>query len=132
MSARSKLIPKQVRKTAANLRDSALEGTRAYELVRSLSFEASPRLAGSAGDRAGVEWVNAHAPEGATYDCVGVVTHTCDGLRQDITYRRGSADFVIRSALQPGDEVRAGYEEVYRESVSGVPITLVFQRLNTR
>ena len=56
VSAGSNQIPKKVRKNAELLRDSALDGTRAFELVRSLSFEASPRPAGSAGDRAGVAW----------------------------------------------------------------------------
>ncbi|MFQ5349797.1 MAG: M20/M25/M40 family metallo-hydrolase [Thermoanaerobaculia bacterium] len=41
---------------AAALRDSAVAGTRAYELLHSLTVEASPRFAGSPGDRAGVEW----------------------------------------------------------------------------
>lgn len=42
--------------TAAELRDSALEGTDAWEIVSSLTTEVGPRLAGSAGDRAAVAW----------------------------------------------------------------------------
>ncbi|HWM90886.1 MAG TPA: M20/M25/M40 family metallo-hydrolase [Thermoanaerobaculia bacterium] len=42
--------------TATALRDGAMKGTRAYELVRSLTVETGPRLAGSPGDKAGVEW----------------------------------------------------------------------------
>jgi len=42
--------------TAAALRDSAMQGTRAFEIVRSLTLETGPRPAGSAGDRAAVEW----------------------------------------------------------------------------
>lgn len=41
---------------AEQLRDSAAAGTGAYELLRSLTVEASPRFAGTPGDRAGVEW----------------------------------------------------------------------------
>jgi carboxypeptidase Q len=42
--------------TAAHLRDEALRGNRAFEIVRLLTVEAGPRLAGSAGDRAAVAW----------------------------------------------------------------------------
>lgn len=42
--------------TAAALRDAALAGNRAYDLVASLTTEVGPRLAGSAGDRAAVAW----------------------------------------------------------------------------
>jgi Zn-dependent M28 family amino/carboxypeptidase len=45
--------------TARELRDGALEGTGAYELVRSLTVEVGPRLAGSPGDRAAVRWAEA-------------------------------------------------------------------------
>ena len=41
---------------AEALRDAASGGTGAYELLRSLTVEASPRFAGTPGDRAGVEW----------------------------------------------------------------------------
>ena len=41
---------------AAELRDRAREQTRAFDLVRSLTQEVGPRLAGSAGDRAAVAW----------------------------------------------------------------------------
>lgn len=49
-------LPDGIRTTAAGLRDSALRGTQAYEFVRSLTTEVGPRLAGSDGDRRGVEW----------------------------------------------------------------------------
>jgi hypothetical protein len=42
--------------TAAQLRDAALAGNRAWELVSSLTTEVGPRLAGSPGDRAAVAW----------------------------------------------------------------------------
>jgi hypothetical protein len=42
--------------TAAALRDEALQGTQAFELVRSLTQEAGPRPAGSDGDRRAIEW----------------------------------------------------------------------------
>ena len=41
---------------AVALRDAAGAGTEAYQLLRSLTVEASPRFAGTPGDRAGVEW----------------------------------------------------------------------------
>lgn len=46
----------EVAATAASLRDDALKGTGAYEIVRSLTTEVGPRLAGSPGDRAAVAW----------------------------------------------------------------------------
>jgi hypothetical protein len=49
-------LPADLRATAERLRDEALRGTGAYEIVRSLTVEVGPRLAGSPGDRAGVEW----------------------------------------------------------------------------
>jgi hypothetical protein len=42
--------------TAARLRDEALKGNRAHEIVSSLTTEVGPRLAGSPGDRAAVAW----------------------------------------------------------------------------
>src|SRR5829696_3735560 len=42
--------------TASALRDGAMKGTRAFEIVRSLTLETGPRPAGSAADRAAVEW----------------------------------------------------------------------------
>jgi carboxypeptidase Q len=45
--------------TAAQLRDAALAGNRAYEIVSSLTTEVGPRLAGSPGDRAAVAWAQA-------------------------------------------------------------------------
>jgi hypothetical protein len=44
---------------AARLRDAALAGSRAYEVVTSLTTEVGPRPAGSAGDRAAVAWAAA-------------------------------------------------------------------------
>jgi hypothetical protein len=52
----SPTLPAPVRERAAALRDDALSGTRALEIVRSLTFEVGPRSAGSPGDRAAVEW----------------------------------------------------------------------------
>jgi carboxypeptidase Q len=42
--------------TAAELRDRALRGTRAFEHASSLVTQVGPRLAGSLGDRAAVAW----------------------------------------------------------------------------
>ncbi|HUP59193.1 MAG TPA: M28 family peptidase, partial [Thermoanaerobaculia bacterium] len=41
---------------ASTLRERALDDRRAYQLVRSLTAEVGPRLAGSAGDRRAVAW----------------------------------------------------------------------------
>lgn len=49
-------LPASVRETAARLRDEALRGTQAYDLVRSLTFEVGPRLAGSRGLGEAVAW----------------------------------------------------------------------------
>jgi hypothetical protein len=49
-------ISAEVRTTATALRDEALKGTRAFEIVRSLTTEVGPRSAGSAGDPRAVEW----------------------------------------------------------------------------
>jgi carboxypeptidase Q len=49
-------LPAPLLERAAALRDSALQGTRAFEIARSLTIEAGPRSAGSPGDRAAVEW----------------------------------------------------------------------------
>ncbi len=43
-------------KEAAALRDAAVAGTEAYDIVRSLTVEVGPRPAGSAGDKAAVAW----------------------------------------------------------------------------
>jgi Zn-dependent M28 family amino/carboxypeptidase len=45
-----------VRAAAAALRDEALAGTQAFDVVRSLTVEVGPRPAGSAADRAAVAW----------------------------------------------------------------------------
>lgn len=49
-------LPDEVRANAASLRDRAMEGTDAYELVASLTTEVGARLAGTASDRAAVAW----------------------------------------------------------------------------
>ena len=49
--------------TAAKLRDQAMKGTRAFEIVESLTTEVGPRLAGTPGDRAGVAWAQAKLKE---------------------------------------------------------------------
>lgn len=47
-------LSSEIRRTAARLRDGILAGSRAAEWVRDITDLAGPRLAGSAGDRAGV------------------------------------------------------------------------------
>ncbi len=49
-------LPEDVRATAAALHQAALAGTRAYDIVRSLTVEVGPRPAGSAAHDAAVAW----------------------------------------------------------------------------
>ena len=49
-------LPENVRATAASLHKEALAGTRAYDIVRSLTVEVGPRPAGSKAYDAGVAW----------------------------------------------------------------------------
>jgi carboxypeptidase Q len=49
-------LPESVKTTAAALRDGALRGTRAYDIVRSLTVEIGPRPAGSEANRRSVDW----------------------------------------------------------------------------
>ncbi len=49
-------IPPSLLARAAALRDQAIEQSKAYELLGSLTVEVGPRFAGSEGDRAGVAW----------------------------------------------------------------------------
>jgi hypothetical protein len=46
----------QLSTAAATLRDTAVRGTDAYDILRSLTVEVGPRSAGSEGDRAAVTW----------------------------------------------------------------------------
>lgn len=56
LAAPAASLSEDLRSTAVSLRDDALKGTRAYDLVRSLTIEAGPRPAGSEGDRRAIEW----------------------------------------------------------------------------
>ncbi len=49
-------LPEDVRATAAALHEAALAGTRAFDIVRSLTVEVGPRPAGSKAHDAAVEW----------------------------------------------------------------------------
>lgn len=50
-------LPAEVKAAAARLHlEATLQGTRAFEIVRSLTVEVGPRLAGSAAHDAAVEW----------------------------------------------------------------------------
>lgn len=59
----SNQLPAELVQTATQLRDSALEKNRAYDIVASLTTEVGPRLAGSDGDRAAVAWALAKLKE---------------------------------------------------------------------
>src|SRR5690606_5863975 len=57
------LLPPELVRTAVQLRDSALEKNRAYDIVASLTTEVGRRSAGSDGDRAAVAWALAKLKE---------------------------------------------------------------------
>jgi carboxypeptidase Q len=50
------LVPEAVQAQARALQQSILQGTKAFDIVRSLTVEVGPRLAGSPGDKAAVAW----------------------------------------------------------------------------
>ena len=52
-------IPEAALQTAAQLRERALAGSVAYDLVESLTTEVGPRMAGSPGDARAVRWAEA-------------------------------------------------------------------------
>ncbi len=52
----SPVLPEEVRAGAADLRDRALDGTGAFDLVSSLTTEVGARFAGTPSDRAAVAW----------------------------------------------------------------------------
>jgi hypothetical protein len=52
-------LPSEIRRTAEELRDRALAGTRAAEWVRGLTDTAGHRMPGSSGDRIAVAWATA-------------------------------------------------------------------------
>jgi carboxypeptidase Q len=52
----SQLLPDEIKETAESLRDGALKGTKAWDVVSSLTTEVGPRPAGSPGDRLAVAW----------------------------------------------------------------------------
>ena len=54
--ARAQGLPDDVKTTASTLHQQALAGTGAYDIVRSLTVEVGPRLAGSRAYDAAVEW----------------------------------------------------------------------------
>jgi hypothetical protein len=53
---RQDLLSPEIRSTVARLQKEALAGTRSFEIVRSLTVEVGPRLAGTAGFTRAVEW----------------------------------------------------------------------------
>jgi carboxypeptidase Q len=55
-AASETFVPEAVKNQARSLQQSILRGTKAYDIVRSLTVEVGPRLAGSPGDKAAVEW----------------------------------------------------------------------------
>jgi carboxypeptidase Q len=52
----SQVLPDEIQETAVSLRDGALKGTKAWNLLSSLTTEVGPRPAGSPADRLAVAW----------------------------------------------------------------------------
>jgi len=52
----AQVLADDIQETAASLRDGALKGTKAWNLLSSLTTEVGPRSAGSPGDRLAVAW----------------------------------------------------------------------------
>ena len=57
LGAEGAILSAETRKTAVQLRDQASAGSRAVDWVRGLTDEVGPRLSGSPGDKASIEWV---------------------------------------------------------------------------
>src|SRR3954465_6004800 len=55
-ATRAQGLPEEVRATAARLHEQALAGTRAFDIVRSLTVEVGPRPVGSKAYGAAVAW----------------------------------------------------------------------------
>jgi len=55
-AAAAQPLSDDLKNSAGALRDAALAGTPAYDIVESLTMEVGPRMAGSPGDRAAVHW----------------------------------------------------------------------------
>ncbi len=73
-------------------------------------------------------YVNDHAPEGATWDVIGVVNHTSDMLRDDLEYNPDRPEWLVKAYLTPAEVVREGYEEVFRVEVDSAPLVIVYVR----
>ena len=73
-------------------------------------------------------YINAHAPQGATWNLVGVVHHTTDALREDLRFRAHLPDYVIAAYLSPAEQHRTGYTAVFSIEVASAPIVVVYQR----
>ena len=56
VAAQTETISAEMAARLIELREQALEGRNAFEIVRSLTTEVGPRFAGTPGDRAAVEW----------------------------------------------------------------------------
>ncbi len=75
-----------------------------------------------------VDYVNAHAKAGDTWECYGVVNHTVDGIRTDIKRVAKTAKWLIVGYVKRGQEERKGYKEVHRISLQGAPLAIVYLR----
>jgi 4-amino-4-deoxy-L-arabinose transferase-like glycosyltransferase len=74
------------------------------------------------------QYVNEHAPAGATWDVLGVVNHTSDALREDLRYSPDRPDWLVKAYLTPGEVERDGYQEAHRVSVDDAPLVIVYVR----
>jgi hypothetical protein len=82
---------------------------------------------GEGTDRA-IDYLNVHAPQGATVGFRGLVDHVVIGLRSDLRRQQSSPDFFISTDFSPGAERPAGYEEAYTLRSGQAPLAGVFQK----
>ena len=76
-------LAKELRATAETLRDKALAGTPALATVKSLTYEAGPRSAGSRGDKAAVAWGLRAMREAGLDNVHAESTHSCNDVAGD-------------------------------------------------
>jgi len=79
-----------------------------------------------------VDYVNTNADPGDTWECYGVVNHTVDGIRTDISRVKKNAKWLITGYVSDGREVRKGYEEVHRVELQNAPLAIVYRRLEDK
>lgn len=89
------VLSAEIKETAASLRDSAMEGTRAYEILESLTTEVGPRLAGTEAEARARAWGEVKF-KALGFDSVRTETFEMDGWE-----RRAESAVVTAPYPQP-------------------------------